>query len=958
MTDTSRFDRLVRLLKELFQLDKPELDFGFYRIMHARSREVTQFLEKDLPPRVRKAFAEHRSADQARVEAELTEATRNARALGMDPDQVDKVTRLRKKLGDATVDIAALESDVYDHLYRFFRRYYDEGDFLSKRVYKDGVYAIPYAGEEVKLHWANADQYYIKTDEYLKNYSFRLRPNAPDDPMRAHFRLVDATEGEHGNVQAGAGQKRLFVLAGENPVALERGRDSGRDELVIRFEYRPVRKEEDWPDWARKGKARVPNQDGLKELAEERIAEAGKGRTELYPWMRALEKPHRKAGTNARTTTVGKKSKGKPKSLLRAHLDRYTARNTFDYFIHKDLGPFLRRELDFYIKNEVMHLDDIENDTAPSVEQYLSKIRVIRRIAHTLIDFLAELEGFQKKLWLKKKFVVETRWLVRVGVIADVAPGLLKEIAANDAQREEWVELCGMDESPGDQGELMAAKYEVPLTVAFLKQHPTLMADTRHFDDGFTARLLAAFDDLDAVTDGVLVHGENFQALGLLGTRYRGQVKCVYIDPPYNTAASEILYKNDYRHSAWMTMMANRLRCGAAVLAPHGTQIVAIDDTELAPLCHLLDDVFRHRDRLMVVVNHHPAGAGLEGTNVSSTHEYAIFVTPRRVGAGRRILIGEPKEETTSIIGFKRTGAAESNSRTGRPNSFYAVLVDADRSIIAGVEPPPRQGEPYPTTPTEEGYRRVYPLGQDGAERVWRRSYESSFNEIADGNLLCKNGRTIYLRSRTGEKYRPVFSNWVDAKYNAGVHGTNVLRDLMGGRRFDYPKSIHTVTDCVAVVTRLERDTTTLDYFAGSGTTGHAVINLNREDGGTRKFILVEVGEHFDTVLVPRLKKVTYSPEWKNGRPIRAANADEADRSPRVIKSLRIESYEDTLNNLTIAQYPSKKQGGGAARMHCLRGWARRPIPARSLTPPAFPMSTAFATSWMSRPAAAARCWM
>ncbi len=89
--------------------------------------------------------------------------------------------------------------------------------------------------------------------------------------------------------------------------------------------------------------------------------------------------------------------------------DRYTARNTFDYFIHKDLGGFLRRELDFYIKNEVMHLDDIESETAPRVEQYLSKIKVIRRIAGKIIDFLAQLEDFQKKLWLKKKFVVETQ---------------------------------------------------------------------------------------------------------------------------------------------------------------------------------------------------------------------------------------------------------------------------------------------------------------------------------------------------------------------------------------------------------------------------------------------------------------------------------------------------------------------------------------------------------------------
>ena len=104
-------------------------------------------------------------------------------------------------------------------------------------------------------------------------------------------------------------------------------------------------------------------------------------------------------------------------SRLEAHLRRYTARNTFDYFIHKDLGAFLRRELDFYIKNEVMHLDDVENESAPRVEQYLSKIKVIRKIAGKIIDFLAQLEDFQKKLWLKKKFVIETQYCIAVGSV-------------------------------------------------------------------------------------------------------------------------------------------------------------------------------------------------------------------------------------------------------------------------------------------------------------------------------------------------------------------------------------------------------------------------------------------------------------------------------------------------------------------------------------------------------------
>src|SRR5690606_34668957 len=115
---------------------------------------------------------------------------------------------------------------------------------------------------------------------------------------------------------------------------------------------------------------------------------------------------------------------------------------------------------------------------------------------------------------------------------------------------------------------------------------------------------------------------------------------------------------------------------------------------------------------------------------------------------------------------------------------------------------------------------------------------------------------------------------------------------------FSFPKSVFATADCVRLGTGEDEDCVVLDYFAGSGTTGHAAINLNREDGGRRKFILVEQGDYFDTVLLPRLKKVTFSPEWKDGKPKRLATPEEADRSPRIMKVVRLESYEDALNKL------------------------------------------------------------
>ena len=149
---SQKFEKLKTLLKELFQLDQPDLDFGLYRIMHAKSAEVTQFLDKDLLPQVQQAFGLYKTADKAELGKELAKAIEQAQSLGADPETLPKVKDLRAKLVNDAVDIGGLENEVYDHLYSFFRRYYSEGDFLAKRVYRPGVYAIPYEGEEVKLH--------------------------------------------------------------------------------------------------------------------------------------------------------------------------------------------------------------------------------------------------------------------------------------------------------------------------------------------------------------------------------------------------------------------------------------------------------------------------------------------------------------------------------------------------------------------------------------------------------------------------------------------------------------------------------------------------------------------------------------------------------------------------------------------------------------------------------------
>src|ERR1700740_2845871 len=167
------FDKSKGLLREGLLFDHADVDFGIYRIMNAKRGEITSFLDRDLLPQVREALGQLEQADRAALDAELAKAVEQAKAVGVEPDVPPRVKELRQHFAQKA-DVEAIESEVFSDLYSFFRRYYDEGDFLSLRRYKEGVYAIPYEGEEVKLHWANADQYYTKTTEYFRDYTFKL----------------------------------------------------------------------------------------------------------------------------------------------------------------------------------------------------------------------------------------------------------------------------------------------------------------------------------------------------------------------------------------------------------------------------------------------------------------------------------------------------------------------------------------------------------------------------------------------------------------------------------------------------------------------------------------------------------------------------------------------------------------------------------------------------------------
>ena len=498
------------------------------------------------------------------------------------------------------------------------------------------------------------------------------------------------------------------------------------------------------------------------------------------------------------------------------------------------------------------------------------------------------------------------------------------EIAENTAQRNAWKSLFSIDEINGN---LIGADYSEPLTVEFLKQHPNLVLDTVHFDSDFKDRLLSRIPTLDADTDGVLIHGENFQALNLLTARYRESLKAIYIDPPYNTDASAILYKNNYKDSSWMSLMADRISVSRELLADNGIFCAAIDDVEAKNLGMLLQQLFGKENELgIVTVCSNPAGRQ-RPTGFAPAHEYAMFfslVQGTKIGrlerTKKQLADFNQRDEQGRSFKWKsiRGGGGPNALRGARPRLFYPLFVKDNTVRIPAMEWDniSRQWmlreSPFP------GETAVYPIRpKDGEEMTWKYGVETLVGMLSELSATTTRNGTIAIRVKDYPNEEGILPNtwWGKkeysadddsdnenddegaAKYSSANYGTVFLTNMLGDSlAFPFPKSIYLLEDCLRV-SSLGKEDIVLDYFGGSGTTAHATINLNRQDGGTRKYILVEMGHHFDTVLKPRIMKAIYAEQWKDGKPV-----SRESRLSQLIKYQRIESYEDALNNIEFAE--------------------------------------------------------
>ena len=363
-------------------------------------------------------------------------------------------------------------------------------------------------------------------------------------------------------------------------------------------------------------------------------------------------------------------------------------------------------------------------------------------------------------------------------------------------------------------------------------------------------------DENGTIRENLIVKGNNLIALHSLKEQFHGKVKLIYIDPPYNTGgeANIFTYNNAFNHSSWLTFMKNRLDVAKQFLTDDGFIAISIDNYELLYLGTLADEIFGRENRISVLtIVHHPAGK-TNNNFFATTNEFMVVYAKNRELAKINFFEMSEKTEKTynladEISKYKlenliRKGVTRNARREDRPKQFYPIYVSKDLKQISLTK--------------EENYHEVLPK-ENGIEWVWSNS-PSTLQEKIDNNEVVakkhKEGRIqIFFKRRIidYEGERPK-TTWIDKRYNATEHGTKLLERILGKKSFSYPKSLHTIEDIVKITT--DPGDIVLDFFAGSGTTGHALLELNRQDDGYRQFILVEqLNEHI-AVCTERLEQV------------------------------------------------------------------------------------------------------
>ncbi|WP_134440821.1 site-specific DNA-methyltransferase [Methylacidiphilum caldifontis] len=863
----STIEKFQNLLKKLFQFESSDLDFGIYRILNYKRDKVEKFINEDLKEKIETAFAKHKDERLTNINQNLKKLKeRVIQALGEDafsstgelkeefwnrPIGREYLSVKAQKEEAETIDEIKLQ--VFNDLYNFFSRYYEEGDFIPHYRYsiKGHKYAIPYNGEEIKLYWANSEQYYTKTGLLFRDYIFKA------NNYKVIFRIVSAKEELASNK---ATKQRFFIL--DNIIEDKN--------LIICFQYRELTEVEE-KDYG--------IESGNNTVKQEKINQ------------KTYEETLKKVKDVILKGVLGKEYNIENKTpFLLYQLNRFTAKNTRDYFIHKNLKKFLSDQLDYFIKAEVLDIETLEKERF--LDKHLTRAKVVREIGQNVIDFLSQIENFQKKLWEKKKFVLKTEYVITTDRLPEE---FYDKIWDNTEQKKEWDDL-GF-EIPKEKGDLRQSKLPI---------------DTKYFSQQFKEKLLEKLtenDNLDDLLDGLLIKSENWQALNLLQEKYKQKVQTIYIDPPYNTGSDGFLYRDKYQHSSWLSMIENRLGVARELLRENGVFFVSIDDNEVNNLRIITSASFKEIEIIKVKMRE-PSRQLAQKSLFQKSIEYCLSLSKgTKPSIQLRRIEYEFKEYRYKIIEKTKPNRVF-NIGKYKIEEFlpgqYEILEISDIkdpwiakaiSIRGKIKTAQFTGKFYeenlrPFFEKEKNYDvlyKVYGIGDDGfGFRYIKNPSQKTINAV------YYQGVPINVRKSLDNPIKEIsYYDYYDFEKEMN-NESKFIRD-MGLIPIISIKPVEFIEFLLSMV-KTNKENIILDFFAGSGTTAHAVMKLNKKDGNRRKFILVEMADYFDTVIIPRIKKIAYSFNWEDGHP-------QDTNEPGVFFKYHIlEQYEDTLDNIALIE--------------------------------------------------------
>jgi adenine-specific DNA-methyltransferase len=371
----------------------------------------------------------------------------------------------------------------------------------------------------------------------------------------------------------------------------------------------------------------------------------------------------------------------------------------------------------------------------------------------------------------------------------------------------------------------------------------------------------------------ILIEGDNYHALSVLNYTHKGAFDVIYVDPPYNTGARDWKYNNDfvdsedpYKHTKWISFMEHRLRLMKGLLADDGICCVTVDDYEMPRLWMLMEEIFGEDNHLGTAAIRINPGGRKTKRSLATQHEYALFFAKSantQVAKVVKDIIDKThsyKQDNDGCWFEERNLRKEGQDSLATDDSdrFYPIYINSRTGEISSVR---------------KFDIKILPIDTQGQKRIWRRGKADIDKLYKEGDIFVKktkHGVQLYFKFRGGVEGETPKSFWDDVRYSASEHGTQILDEILGNTGcFPFPKSLWAVIDCIKVCSQ-KTDALVLDFFAGSGTTGHAVLELNKQDEGNRRFVLCTNNENniCEEVTFERIKRVIKGYESKKGEKI------------------------------------------------------------------------------------------